>query len=127
VRHLYLCPISHLTTHINRFVGKYFTKLPAYLERAGRHLAPIFDRHVQKEAQDGKDSPGESVRASRYHTWPWNVFPLPQDLFFDMLLDAAPEKLRNLRDICLRILFTNFAAIHTTAMVIPILVITSIH
>ncbi|KAG5720345.1 Ent-kaurene oxidase, partial [Termitomyces sp. T112] len=74
------------------------TNVESQIQRAMAHLRPIFEERLEKEAEYGRDWPGR-----------------PNDAF-SWLLDTAEGKQRTIRDLTMRILVINFAAIHTTSM-----------
>ncbi|THV02256.1 cytochrome P450 [Dendrothele bispora CBS 962.96] len=79
--------------------GNLLTPLATAVGRALRHLAPIIEDRLEKEEQYGRDWPGR-----------------PNDLI-SWLLDENPQgELRTVRDLTMRILNINMAAIHTTSM-----------
>ncbi|KAG5350288.1 hypothetical protein C0989_011728 [Termitomyces sp. Mn162] len=80
------------------FAGRYLTNVESQIQRAMAHLRPIFEERLEKEAEYGRDWPGR-----------------PNDAF-SWLLDTAEGKQRTIRDLTMRILVINFAAIHTTSM-----------
>ncbi|KAG6901631.1 hypothetical protein C0995_009799 [Termitomyces sp. Mi166 len=80
------------------FAGRYFTNVESQIQRAMSHLRPLIEERLEKEAEYGRDWPGR-----------------PNDLL-SWLLDIAEGKQRTVRDLTMRILVINFAAIHTTSM-----------
>ncbi|KAG6829008.1 hypothetical protein H0H92_005985 [Tricholoma furcatifolium] len=80
--------------------GRYFTNVEPQIQRAIRHLRPIIEERIQKEAEYGKDWPGK-----------------PNDAL-SWLLDLAEGERRTVRNLTMRILVINFAAIHTTSMIL---------
>ncbi|GLB33473.1 putative cytochrome p450 [Lyophyllum shimeji] len=78
--------------------GRVFTSVPASIKRATRHLRPIIEERLLQEEKHGKDWP---EKPNDYITW---------------LLDVAEGPQRTIRDLTLRVLALNFAAIHTTSM-----------
>ncbi|KAG5350609.1 hypothetical protein C0989_010177 [Termitomyces sp. Mn162] len=69
------------------------------VSRAMAHLRPIIEERLEKDAEYGKDWPGR-----------------PNDII-SWLLERAQGEQRTVRDITMRILTMNFAAIHSTSMV----------
>ncbi|KAG6919289.1 hypothetical protein DXG01_007421 [Tephrocybe rancida] len=86
------------TNPSGRLAGRYFTNIEPQIQRAMGHLRPLIQERLDKEAEYGKDWPG---RPNDALTW---------------LLNLAEGKQRTVRDLTLRILVVNFAAIHTTSM-----------
>ncbi|KAG6867644.1 hypothetical protein C0993_012827 [Termitomyces sp. T159_Od127] len=80
-----------------RFVGRHLTNLEAQVQRAMGHLRPLIQERLDKEVKYGKD-------------WP----DRPNDAL-SWLLDHAAEDQKTVRELTLRILAINFAAIHTTS------------
>ncbi|KAG6833858.1 hypothetical protein H0H87_011792 [Tephrocybe sp. NHM501043] len=83
---------------LSRFAGRYFTNVESQIERAKNHLRPIIQDRLDKDEEYGRDWTGR-----------------PNDAI-SWLLDLAQGHQRTVRDITLRILSLNFAAIHTTSM-----------
>ncbi|KAG6894484.1 hypothetical protein C0993_011403, partial [Termitomyces sp. T159_Od127] len=81
-----------------RLAGRLFTNVERQIQRAMRHLRPIIEDRLEKDAQYGKKWSGR-----------------PNDAL-SWLLNLAEGKQRTVRDLTLRILSLNFAAIHTTSM-----------
>ncbi|KAG6816479.1 hypothetical protein H0H93_008055, partial [Arthromyces matolae] len=79
-------------------VGRLLTNVESQIQRAMSHLRPIIEDRLDKEAEYGKDWTGK-----------------PNDAL-SWLLQLAEGKQRTVRDLTLRILSLNFAAIHTTSM-----------
>ncbi|TFK43278.1 cytochrome P450 [Crucibulum laeve] len=79
-------------------VGRFFTNVPTSINRAMRHLGPIIEDRLAKEEQYGKDWADK-----------------PNDLISWLLEDAQGQQ-RTIRDLSIRVLSVNFAAIHTTSM-----------
>ncbi|KAG6847451.1 hypothetical protein H0H93_008037 [Arthromyces matolae] len=78
--------------------GRLLTNVESQIKRAMSHLRPIIEDRLDKEAEYGKDWTGK-----------------PNDAL-SWLLQLAEGKQRTVRDLTLRILSLNFAAIHTTSM-----------
>lgn len=78
--------------------GRLFSNVPTTIKRATRHLRPIIEERMLQERKYGKDWPG---KPNDYLTW---------------LLDIADGPQRTVRDLTIRVLALNFAAIHTTSM-----------
>jgi len=89
-------PWSHF--YACRVAGRLFTGVPTSIKRATRHLRPIIEERLLQEEKYGKDWPG---KPNDYITW---------------LLDVAEGRQRTIRDLTIRVLALNFAAIHTTSM-----------
>lgn len=77
--------------------GRLLTKVPSSIKRAMMHLEPTINERLRQEEEHGKDWPGK-----------------PNDSI-SWLLDIAEGYQRTPRDITIRILAINFAAIHTTS------------
>ncbi|KAG5651716.1 hypothetical protein H0H81_007721 [Sphagnurus paluster] len=78
--------------------GRFLSDVPTTINRAMRHLEPIILERLHQEEQYGKEWPGK-----------------PND-FLSWLIDQAEGEQRTPRQLTMRILVTNFAAIHTTSM-----------
>ncbi|KAG6885315.1 hypothetical protein C0993_003292 [Termitomyces sp. T159_Od127] len=89
--------INLFPTILKPLVGRYLSNAESYIERAVRHLRPIIQERLDNEAQYGKDWPGK-----------------PNDAL-SWLLDNGNERQRTVREVSIRILVINFAAIHTTS------------
>ncbi|KAF9468817.1 cytochrome P450 [Collybia nuda] len=81
------------------FAAYLFTNLKARVNQAISHLQPMIQERLDKEKEyddsDWPDKPNDLI------TW---------------LLDEAPPHLKTIREVTLRVLAVNFAAIHTTSM-----------
>ncbi|KAG5651717.1 hypothetical protein H0H81_007722, partial [Sphagnurus paluster] len=78
--------------------GHFLSDVPTTVNRAMRHLEPIILERLRQEEQYGKEWSGK-----------------PND-FLSWLIDQAEGEQRTPRQLTMRILSTNFAAIHTTSM-----------
>ncbi|KAF8957287.1 cytochrome P450, partial [Flammula alnicola] len=78
-------------------VGKLLTKVPINIKKVVDHIGPIIQERLDKEKQFGPD---------------WQ--DKPNDLI-SWLLDEAEGPQRTIRDVAIRLLSINFAAIHTTS------------
>ncbi|KAG5651711.1 hypothetical protein H0H81_007716 [Sphagnurus paluster] len=78
--------------------GRFFSNVPTTVKRAMRHLEPIILERLHQEEQYGKEWPGK-----------------PND-FLSWLIDLSEGNQRTPRELTMRVLATNFAAIHTTSM-----------
>ncbi|KAG6837019.1 hypothetical protein H0H93_016226 [Arthromyces matolae] len=90
--------INLFPNFLKPLAGRIFTKVESQIQRAMAHLQPLIEERIEKEAEYGKDWPGR-----------------PKDAI-SWLLDLAEGKQRTIRDLTMRILVINFAAIHTTSM-----------
>ncbi|KAG6894065.1 hypothetical protein C0992_007602, partial [Termitomyces sp. T32_za158] len=89
--------INLFPSFLKPLVGRYVNNLEVQIQRALGHLRPIIQERLDKEVKYGKN-------------WP----DRPNDAL-SWLLDHAEENQKNVRDLTLRILSINFAAIHTTS------------
>lgn len=78
--------------------SRWFTNVPASVQRGIKHLEPIILERFQKIEEEGPDYEGK-----------------PNDML-SWLMDEAVGEDRSVRDLVLRILTVNFAAIHTSSM-----------
>ncbi|KAG6831864.1 hypothetical protein H0H92_006981 [Tricholoma furcatifolium] len=83
--------INLFPNFLKPLIGRYVTNSDSQIQRALLHLRPIIEERLKKEDEFGKDWPGKPAK-------------------------YAEEKQRTVRDLTLRILTINFAAIHTTSM-----------
>ncbi|KAF5349711.1 hypothetical protein D9756_008946 [Leucocoprinus leucothites] len=80
-------------------VGNYLTKVPKRTKQAMEYLGPIIDERIERIEQYGRDDPD-----------------LPNDVITWLLDTATHDYHRSKRDIVMRVMLLNFAAIHTTTM-----------
>ncbi|KAG5725858.1 Ent-kaurene oxidase, partial [Termitomyces sp. T112] len=92
--------ISQFPDFLQPLVGYYIqaTSVESQIQRAMAHLRPIIEERLEKDAEYGKDWPGR-----------------PNDII-SWLLERAQGEQRTVRDITMRILTMNFAAIHSTSI-----------
>lgn len=96
-----------------------FTNVEPSIQRAIGHLEPVIQDRLDKEEQYGtRDWPGKPVSLvySDVKSLSLTILDLQNDLI-SWLLDEAQGPQRSIRELTLRILTVNFAAIHTTSMV----------
>ncbi|KAF8526939.1 cytochrome P450 [Hysterangium stoloniferum] len=79
-------------------VVRFLTNVPQSIQKASAHLAPIIEERQRKIDAHGKDYPDK-----------------PNDLL-SWLMDEAVGPERTARNLTLRMLITNFSAIHTTSV-----------
>ncbi|KAK7457145.1 hypothetical protein VKT23_010445 [Stygiomarasmius scandens] len=94
--------ISLFPKFTHPIVGRIFTGRKSAMRRAKRHLKPIIEERLRMREQFGKDWPDK-----------------PND-FIQWSMDAeqnAPLSQRtSVEDLCIRILASNFASVHTTSL-----------
>jgi len=102
---------------LNSTISKYVTRLPSYVNRTAKHVAPIFEERLRMKAEHDKDSPDREVN-SRLRIIPApNTLTILQNNYISWLLDAVDGNKRTTRDLMLRVLAINFGAIHTSTTV----------
>ncbi|KAG6919311.1 hypothetical protein DXG01_007444 [Tephrocybe rancida] len=90
--------INLFPNFLKPLAGRYFTNIESQVTRAMNHLRPMIEDRLAKEAEYGNDWSGR-----------------PNDVL-SWLLNLAQGHQRTVRDLTMRILALNFAAIHTTSM-----------
>ncbi|KAF8621411.1 hypothetical protein AX15_007823 [Amanita polypyramis BW_CC] len=90
--------INKFPSFLRSIVARLFANVSSDVKRGMRHLEPLIKERLAKEAQYGKDWPGK-----------------PNDLI-SWLLEAAQGEQRSIRNITIRMLLVNLAAIHTATM-----------
>ncbi|RDB27706.1 Ent-kaurene oxidase [Hypsizygus marmoreus] len=90
--------LNLLLPFLRPMVAYFLTSVPATVDRAAEHLRPIVEERQRKIDEYGKDYPDK-----------------PTDML-SWLMDEAEGDETSLRNLALRILTINFAAIHTSAM-----------
>ncbi|KAG5651328.1 hypothetical protein H0H81_009081 [Sphagnurus paluster] len=85
------------------FVNRFLTSVPADIDRCIKHLEPIIEERRKNMEEYGKDYPGKPVRMLENDMLSW-------------LMDEAKGDETSSRNLTLRILTVNFAAIHTSTM-----------
>jgi len=106
---------QHLRFNIGRLVGRLVSTLPKYVKRAEKHLGPIIRQRMKMEAEYGVDWPDKPVSPlklgdNRLHT-------ASQNDSITWLLEEATGEQRSMRNLILRLLMTNFVAMHSSSMV----------
>ncbi|KAG6906247.1 hypothetical protein DXG01_014965 [Tephrocybe rancida] len=108
--------INLFPNFLKPLAGRYFTNIESQVTRAMNHLRPMIEDRLVKEAEYGNDWSGRPVstrlciRATRIsHTQNENDA-------LSWLLNLAQGHQRSVRDLTMRILSLNFAAIHTTSI-----------
>ncbi|KAF8665622.1 hypothetical protein AX16_000077 [Volvariella volvacea WC 439] len=81
---------------LRKLAARYLTNAESNIQRGMRLLGPLIESQLQEFKETGGDSSPNNLI-----TW---------------LLQVAPEERRTVREMTLRILIMNFAAIHTTTM-----------
>ncbi|KAF8955284.1 cytochrome P450 [Flammula alnicola] len=89
--------INMYPTFLRPIVGNLLTKVPMNIKKVVDHIGPIIQERLDKEKQFGPD---------------WQD---PSNDLISWLLDVAEGPQRTIHDLAIRILNTNFAAIHTTS------------
>ncbi|RDB20448.1 hypothetical protein Hypma_012416 [Hypsizygus marmoreus] len=90
--------INLFPNFLKPLAGRLFTNVEVKVKRGIKHVGPIIQERLDKEEQYGRDWPGK-----------------PND-FISWLLETAQGYQRSIRDMTLRLLSVNFAAIHTSSM-----------
>ncbi|TFK73023.1 cytochrome P450 [Pluteus cervinus] len=84
--------------NVRWLVARVISDVESNLQKVIKHLGPNIQERLDMKAKYGEDWPDK-----------------PLDLL-SWLIDESPEHLRNVRDLSLRCLVVNFAAMHTTSM-----------
>ncbi|KAG6895320.1 hypothetical protein C0992_001937, partial [Termitomyces sp. T32_za158] len=95
--------INLFPNFLKPFVGRYLSNVESYIDRAMGHLRPTIQERLRNEAKYGKDWPGKPMH-DKNDALSW-------------LLEQSNEHQKTVRDLTIRILVINFAAIHTTSQV----------
>ena len=83
-----------------------------------KHLEPLIKERLEKEARHGKDWPGKPVSLSLASHSSFPVYWLgDKNDLISWLLETAQGEQRSVRNMTIRILLVNLAAIHTASMV----------
>jgi cytochrome P450 len=90
--------INRFPTILKPLVGRLLTSVPERIRRASAFIQPILEERLKMEEEFGPDWPDK-----------------PNDLI-TWLLEAGEGEQRSVRNIAIRTLSINFAAIHTTTM-----------
>jgi len=98
--------------------GRLFTNVPRAINTSMKHLKPIIEERQKKIDEYGPDYPDKPVSNALFPSTSSTIFdPSLQIDFLSWLMDEAKGEEQSVRNLTLRVLIINFAAIHTTSMV----------